>query len=232
MFLFIMATKSLYYKVLRVGSVLVLLTISLNIRAQLDTVSNPAQFVFPEFSVGVVKMKTGDKVVLNLNYNVLTEKMVFKQKNNIYDIVNTGAIDTIYIQKIKFVPMGKVFYEVLVTGPASLFYQHAGDLKKPPRPAAYGGTSEVSSSTYINNLPLGNDVYRMEKNKEVVITDKSVIWIRKNNSMYPVIDKKHLFNALPDKKKELNQYIRNNQVNIDNPYQMTDLIEYYNSLLR
>jgi hypothetical protein len=128
--------------------------------------------------------------------------------------------------------MGKVFYEVLVSGPSSLFYQHAGNLKKPSRPAAYGGTSEVSSSTYINNLPLGNDVYRMEKNKEVVVEDKSVIWIRKNNLMYAVIDKKHLFAALTDKKEELKQYIRKNEVKIDNPYQMTDLINYYNGLLQ
>ncbi|MCX6330648.1 MAG: hypothetical protein NTZ85_14180 [Bacteroidia bacterium] len=227
-----MRSKSLYYKVFRVVLILMLLIIALNLQAQLDTVSNPAQFVFPEFSVGVVKMKTGEKIILNLNYNVLTEKMVFKQKNRIYDIVNTDAIDTVYIQEVKFVPMGKAFYEVLVSGPSSLFYQHAGDLKKPSRPAAYGGTTEVSSSTYINNLRLGNDVYRMEKNKEVVIEEKSVIWIRKSNSMYAVTDKKHLFAALPDKKEELKQYIRKNQVKIDNPYQMTDLIKYYNGLLR
>jgi hypothetical protein len=227
-----MRPKSLYYRVFRAVLVLMLLIIALNLQAQLDTVSNPAQFVFPEFSVGVVKMKTGEKVILNLNYNILTEKMVFKQKNKIYDIVNFNAIDTVYIHEVKFVPMGKVFYEVLVSGPSSLFYQHAGNLKKPSRPAAYGGTSEVSSSTYINNLPLGNDVYRLEKNKEVVVEDKSVIWIRKNNLMYAVTDKKHLFAALTDKKEELKQYIRKNEVKIDNPYQMTDLIKYYNGLLQ
>lgn len=227
-----MRPKSLYYRVFRAVLVLMLLIIALNLQAQLDTVSNPAQFVFPEFSVGVVKMKTGEKVILNLNYNILTEKMVFKQKNKIYDIVNPNTIDTVYIHEVKFVPMGKVFYEVLVSGPSSLFYQHAGNLKKPSRPAAYGGTTEVSSSTYINNLPLGNDVYRMEKNKEVVVEDKSVIWIRKNNLMYAVTDKKHLFAALTDKKEELKQYIRKNEVKIDNPYQMTDLIKYYDGLLQ
>jgi hypothetical protein len=201
-------------------------------QAQSDTVKNNDQYIFPEFSVGVIKMKDGKQVVLNLNYNVLSEKMVFMQKDKIYDIVISDSIDTIYIQGHKFVPVGKVFYEVLVNAPVSLFYQHAGSLKKPSRPAAYGGTSEVSSSTYINNLPMGNDVYRMEKNKELIIEEKSVTWIRRNNSMFAVIDRKHLFVALPDKKEELQQYIRKYQVKIDNPYQMIDLIKYYNGLLQ
>jgi len=227
-----MRLKSFIYKVFRTGLIFLLLNISFSLQAQIDTVNNPDQFVFPDFSVGVVKMKNGEKVILSLNYDIVNGKMVFMQKNKKYDIVNTAAIDTVYIQEVKFVPVGKVFYQVLVSAPTTLFYQHAGSVKKPSRPAAYGGTSEVSSSTYINNLRLGNDVYRMEKNKEIIIEQKPVLWIRKDNTMYYVTEKKHLLTALPDKKNELKHYIRQNQVKFDNPYQMTDLIRYYNSLSR
>jgi hypothetical protein len=228
-----MKTKSLNYKILRSWVIVfLLLAISLNLQAQLDTVNNPDQFVFPDFSVSVVKMKNGEKIILNLNYDIVNGKMVFIQKEKRYDIINSDAIDTIYIHELRFVPVGKVFYQVLISGPATLFCQHSGAVKNPSRPAAYGGTSEVSSSTYINNIRLGNDVYRMEKNKEIVIEQKPVLWIRKNNTMYAVTDKKHLLTALPDKQNELKHYIRQNQVKFDNPYQMTDLVKYYNSLLR
>ncbi len=109
------------------------------IKGQADTVRNPEQFLFPEFYVGVAKMLNGEKVVLNLNYNIITEKMVFMQKNQIFDIVNQETIDTVYIEGRRFIPRGKVFNEVLADGKATFFVQHKGSVRKPSRPAAYGG---------------------------------------------------------------------------------------------
>lgn len=131
-------------------------------------------------------MKNSEKAVLRLNFNIVTEKMVFMQKGMIYDILNIESIDTIYINERRFVPEGKVFYEVLVKGPVSLYLQNAGRVKSPSRPAAYGGTSELSSSTYINNMKLGNQVFRMESKPEIKVLYDPVLWIRKDNEFTAV----------------------------------------------
>jgi hypothetical protein len=175
-------------------------------------------------------MKSSEKVVLKLNYNVVTEKMVFIQKGKIFDIVNYEAIDTIYIEERKFIPHGKVFYEVLVNAPVSLFIQNKGTVKQPSRPAAYGGTSDVSSSTYISNLKLGNDVYRMNRKAEIKIFPASVIWIRKNNEMVAVSQKNQVMKILSDKKSEVREYINNYRTDFENPDYMKSLITFYNSL--
>ncbi len=181
--------------------------ISSGINAQVDTVRDPEQFLFPEFYVGVAKMLNGDKIVLNLNYNIVTEKMVFMQNNQIFDIVNQSLIDTAYIEGRKFVPRGKVFYEILANGKASFFIQHKGSVKTPPKPAAYGGTSEVSSSTYVSNLKLGNDRYRMPKDTKIIIQQGSLYWIRKDNNMNLVSGRKSLLKIFSDKKSEVKTFM-------------------------
>ena len=212
------------------GLILLLFSFSLKINAQSDTTMIPEQFLFPEFSMGVLKMKNGEKVILNLNYNVVTEKMVFKQKDRIYDMVNYSNVDTVFIYQRKFVPVGKVFYEVLVNAPVSLFVQHKGTIKNPSRPAAYGGTSDVSSSTYISNLRIGNDVFRMDNNQEVLIVPKPVSWIRKNNEMYAVINQRHFRKIFPDRKNEMREFIRQNNLDLENCDHLIKVVHYYNGL--
>jgi hypothetical protein len=208
-----------------------LFALSFELQAQLDTISNPDQFLFPDFSVGVARTKNGEKAVLSLNYNIVTEKMVFLQDKKIFDIVNQSIIDTVFIEGRKFIPFGKVFYEIAVSGNASFFIQHKGAVKKPPRPAAYGGTSEVSSSTYINNLKMGSNVYRMDQNTEIIIEPGSLYWIRKNHEMYLITSKKSILEIFADRKREVKEFMSKSKFDPENPEQLKDLVNYYNGLL-
>jgi hypothetical protein len=208
-----------------------LFAINCGIKAQTDTVRNQEQFLFPEFNVGIARMLNGEKVILNLNYNIVTQKMVFIQNNQIFDIVNQTLIDTVFLEGRRFIPYNKVFYEIAVNGNASFFIQHKGALKRPPRPAAYGGTSQVSSSTYINNMRLGNDRFRMQQNTEIIIEQGPLFWIRKGNEMYLVNRKKSLLKIFGDKKSEVKEFMGRQKFDPENPDHIYNLINYYNGLL-
>jgi|WetSurMetagenome_2_1015567.scaffolds.fasta_scaffold00002_147 hypothetical protein len=211
-------------------STLILTGSSVKLIAQADTLRNPDQFIFPEFFVGVAKMLNGEKIILNFNYNIVTEKLVFMQKDQIYDVVNTSVIDTVYMEGRKFIPSGKIFLEVLTNGKSTFFIQHKGSVKKPPRPAAYGGTSEVSSSTYVNNLKLGNDRFRMPTDSELVIEPGSLYWIRKDQNMNLVTGKKSLLKIFEDKKSEVRGYMAKSKFDAENPDHLNGLVMFYNSL--
>ncbi|MBG0861207.1 MAG: hypothetical protein IQL11_17050 [Bacteroidales bacterium] len=206
---------------------LLFFTCSVDISAQSDTLYPSDQFLFSGFSTGVVKMKNGEKVILNLNYNIVTERMVFKQKEQIFDMINYGSVDTVYIHQRKFIPSGRIFYELLVSKPVTLFLQNKGTVKQPSRPAAYGGTSDVSSSDYINNIQLGNDRFRMANDVKIAVDFKPVLWLRKDNKLYAIINKKQLANIFPDREKEVKEFIRTNRLNIGNPDQIINLVDYY-----
>jgi hypothetical protein len=192
--------------------------------------SNPEQFLFPDFSVGIVKLKDGKRVPLKLNYNVVTEKMVFIQNNQLYDMTDYDKVDTIYISSHRFIPRGKSFPEVLVNDSISLYVQHKGIVQPPPRPAAYGGTSQVSSSTYINNLSLGNDVYRYTQKPEIIIVkpDPSFI-IRIDNTYHNFISEKQLLKIFSNKRPEIRKFIHENKLDVGKQEDVIKIIDYCNS---
>ncbi len=212
------------------GIVLLLFLINAKTGAQTEQVLNTQLFVFPDFSVGVVRMKNNEKINLALNYNLVTQKMVFQQKNQVFDMVNYDKVDTVYIHERKFVPFESVFHEVLVNGPVTLFMQHRGRIKQPAKPAAYGGTSEVSSSKYISNLQMGSQVFRMKTDAPVVVDLDPAFWIRKDDLMYPVFNKKGLEKVFSDRGNEVKEFINRRKVDTRNPVHLISVVNYYNEL--
>jgi hypothetical protein len=210
--------------------VILISAISYGLKAQVDTVSNPEQFIFPEFYVGVVKTLNGEKVVLNLNYNIVTEKMVFMQNNQIFDITSQSVIDTVFIEGRKFIPRGKVFCEVLADGKATFLVQHKGTARAPSKQVGYGGTSDVASTSYVSNIKLGNDRFRMEKPKEIIIEPGSLYWIRKDDNMNLVNSRSSLLKNFSDKKPEVKKFLGRSKLDAGNPDQINNLVKYYNSL--
>lgn len=212
-----------------IGIVSLFLLTALTVEAQQEAIKHPEQFVFPDFSVGVVKMKNKEKLALALNYNIVTEKMVFRQKNQIFDMVDYSNVDTVYIHERRFVPFENVFYEVLVNAPVSLL-QHKGIIKSPPRPAAYGGTSELSSSTYVSNLRMGNDVYRLNSDEPIIIEPDPIIWIRKDIEMNAVFNQKNLLKIFSDRKSEIKEFISQKRIDSKNPIHLISVVNFYNEL--
>jgi hypothetical protein len=86
-----MKLSKLYIAILLVTG----LVINMSLYAQTEESNVMAQFLFPEFSKGIVKMKAGAPISAVMNYNTLTEKVVFEQKGNYLDMINNGNVDTL-----------------------------------------------------------------------------------------------------------------------------------------
>ena len=72
-----------------------------------------SHYLFPEFTKGVVLMKTGVKNEALLNYNSLTEEMIFDNKGTKLALGQLDQVDTVYIQNRKFFPLNKKFVEIV-----------------------------------------------------------------------------------------------------------------------
>lgn len=212
-------------------AVFILLIVTCQTEAQTtEEIKNPQQFLYPEFTKTTVAMKAGRDLTMMINYNVVTEKMVFLQKGDIYDMVYYESVDTVYLNGSKFIPVAKVFYEVALEAPVPLFIQHKGKIQSPPKPAAYGGTSEISSSTYISNIPLGTDVYRLKNEAELIIRPETVYWIQIDGTLQNFLTDSQFLNLVPDLKNPMKQYIRENKIKFKSGEDVVKLISYLNTL--
>jgi len=202
------------------------------VSAQDAPLLNPGQYLFNEFSRGRVAMKAGRDLNMVLNYNIVTELIVFQQKGQIYDLSNPETVDTIYISGHKFIPVGKVYYEVAIEEGLPLFIQHRGKIQDPPRPAAYGGSSEVSSSTYINNATFHGQVYRLQNDPTIIIKPEYIYWTMINGDWRSFISSRQLNEILSDKKISVSKYVKQNKLKFENPEDVTKLIVWCNTQLK
>jgi hypothetical protein len=212
------------------ATVVVILSISSSLNAQIDTLQNPKQFLFPEFSRGTITMKDGQELILRLNYNIVSEKMVFIRNGQLYGMKNQETVDTVYLAFKKFIPVGKVFYEVGLVAPVSLFIQNRSTIQSPMKEGPYGIKSDNSSTVSLTRIQTDNNVYKLTSNRDLIIKPRPVYWVRINDSFSSFETEKQLINILPDLGNEIKQYIRQNKTKFINPEDIIKLIIYCNSL--
>jgi hypothetical protein len=190
------------------------------------------QYLLPAFSRGIVKIKNEASQSVVMNYNTVTEKMVFKQNGDLMDMINLEKIDTILLHNAKFVPVENVFYEVLVNAPVSLFIQHKSDLKSTGRPAAYGTTSQTSGPSSLSKLYSNNKSYNMKLPEDYKVTSSSVDWIRVNGTMHKFFTKSQFIRIFPSHTDEIKKLIEQNNIDIRNRDDLIKLVSYCNALYR
>jgi hypothetical protein len=185
-------------------------------------------YLFPEFFVGKILMKTGKIEESRLNYNSLTEEMIFENRGKSLALANVNAIDTVYIQGRKFIPGGDVFYEVPVNVKIPLLIKHTCRVIPPGKPTAYGGTSETTSVTIINNLFQSGKVYDLKLPDDYKITSSTNFYLKSENNYIRINNVKQVIKCFPDKEKEIKEFIKLNGTDFDNQKDLIDLIIFCN----
>jgi hypothetical protein len=203
-----------------------------SVYCQTDTLSNKKQYVFPEFTKSKVLMKSGKDIFMALNYNIITEKLVFLQKGEIYDILNPELVDTAYIQNHKFIRSENLFLELLLNSKVPLLVQYTGKIRAAPKPAPYGGTTDIPSSTYVTSIQRGNDMYKLKNDPNMIIVPEKVYWLNINGSPVKFQSEAQLLKILPDHKSETKLYIKQNKLKFKNTDDVISLISFYNSLIK
>lgn len=209
-------------------SVLVFTGLIYNVRGQTKPDGSTPQFLFPEFIKGEAIMKKGEKQAALMNYNMVSEKMVFRQGDKIFEMTETDRVDTVIVQTRKFVPVGKIFHEVALKGNISFFVQHKGELMLPGKPAPYGGTSYTSSSSTVASMEYDSRYVNVELPSDYNVIYKPVFWIRKEGVMSDFIGEKQFLKIFPENDAELKKYIKVEKIRFDRISDVQKLIMYCN----
>lgn len=197
---------------------------------QVDTLKNPGQFLYSDFTKARIATKAGKDLTMLANYNIITEKIVFLQRGQVYDLIDYHNVDTIYFKNVTYIPGEKLFYELAVSGPVSLLIRHRGTIQDPPKPAAYGGTSDVSSSNYVNNINFGNVVYRLKNDTALIIRPEDEFLVEKGEVISMFHTEKQYVALFPEIRDELKSFIKENKTHFDKEGDLVKLVRYCNTL--
>jgi hypothetical protein len=187
-----------------------------------------SHYLFSEFQEGKVFMKNGTEVKTLLNYNALTEEVVFDDNGNILAIGKAviPQIDTVFIGDKKFIYKDGKFLEVLHDSSYKFFSQHKCRVIPPGKPAAYGGTSETSAIDSYSSLISDGRVYNLKLPDDFKVKPYTVYWIEKEGKLKSFLSLGQLKSFYKKKKKLYEEYMKNHKVDFEDQKSIVDLVNY------
>ncbi len=208
------------------------------VKAQ-NNMGNPMpQFLFPSFRPGEIVFKDGQHVKMLLNYNMVDQMLVTEVEGIYRYSKNPDLIDTVYIADRVFVPLGRIFYELLAGGPVPFYLQNKSNYTPKGSDIGYGaksqsvGPTQYSRFEMSNAMSLYNEVVNIDLPPNVTVTPASVFWVSKGGQMEDFSTSRQFLKIFPDKESLLKNFIKKERINFKRREDIIKLGQYCNTLFR
>lgn len=189
-----------------------------------------SHYLFPKFQKTKVLMDKGKIIEAEMNYNLLSEEMVYSSNGKMLALSNTYQVDTVFLGASKFIPAGTKFYEIVYKSRISLYIQHRKKLSPGGKPAGYGGTTETSAVTSVSSLETSGVVYKLDLPDNYKISDNSLYWLLIGNNWLSFATERQFVKLFPDKEQDLKNFIKSNKTNFKEVADVTALVKYLNEI--
>jgi len=214
----------------RISGIIAGSLIFLSLSAQKDTLSLDTQFLLPELHSAKINFKDGSSINVRMNYNILSERMIFEKDGKVLDLINTEKVDTVFLQGKKYIPNEKIFIEVINGTGIPLFVQYKGDLIPPGKPSGYGGTSQTSSIESIATLYGGAQSYNLKLPSDYTVKLTIINWIRLNGKMEKFISERQFLKIFKTREEEIKKFIKTNNTDFNNRNDIVKLLAFCSSI--
>ena len=194
-------------------------------------ISELRHYLFPEFVMGKVLMKNGTEYKTLINYNSLTEEMVYENNGKKLAIGKDAIdkIDTIFVNNRKFVSLNKTFVELVSHSTYDLFVEHKCKIKDPGKSAGYGGKSETTAITSYSSFYSGGLLYNLNLPEGYEVKPYVYYWIKKNGEFKHIENMQQLKKYYPDKKALFKSFVKEHNIKFNIPENIVQLVEFLES---
>ena len=188
-------------------------------------------YLFPEFTQGVVLMNGGEKHEYLLNYNSLTEEMIFENKGKKLAIAQKelARIDTVYIKDRKFMVLNDQFVEFSYQSKWDLYVEYKCKVKVPGKQTGYGGTSKTTAIKSYSSFYAEGMFHQLKLPDDYETEPYTYYWLKKNEELYNFKTMKELKKLYKEKEDLFKPYVKKYGVEYGNQESIILLIEYLES---
>lgn len=191
---------------------------------------NITHYLFPEFLQGTVLMKKGVTQVAMLNYNALTEEMIFENNGVKLALAQLERVDTVFLGGRKFFLQNGKFVELILHSKIDLYAEHKCKINDPGKPSGYGTTSQTGAATTYSTFFSGGRVYEMNLPESIETNAYIIYWIKKDGQLVKFISVRQLLKEFPEKASQIKKYMKDHDVSYDNQSSLVDIIRYIESI--
>ncbi len=189
-------------------------------------------FFFDGFTGGSVVFKDGTRSSGDLNYNLLSQKIQFRQDDKVLDLSTPASeIDYVQIANLYFIPYQNEFLVAIERNNVALLYSRSVFLEG-EKIGAYNTENTTGAQDNMNALDLEQGgsfgmVYLLPQTK-IKITER--FYLRKNNKTV-IATKKNYLKLYPEIKPQIEEFLSQHKVNFNNEADLRGLSKYCDSLM-
>lgn len=183
-------------------------------------------YLFPEFTKGIVLMKNGIKNETLLNYNSLTEEMIFENNGTKLAIGQPELVDTVFVKGRKFFLLNGKFVELINNSKYKLYAEHKCTIKDPGKPAAYGGTSQTSATSTYSSFFTGGQVYDLKLPEGYETKPFVDYWLVKDGEVSKFLSIRQLAKLFSEKDNSFKEFVKKHDVKYTDQSGIIELIRY------
>lgn len=202
-----------------------------NILAQGTPKQTTSPFIFPEFTTGTVFQKNGATLDASLDYNIVTQEMMFDQEGKKIILGDVSNIDSIVIQNKVFVPARSVFFEKLTKTPVALYSQYKGKIVQGDPLEGRIGTASSTLTGQLGNRK--NDVdkhgnYDLKFATGYMTEIQTTYWLKAGNEYKQISTLKAFSKQFPGKEAQIDSFVKENNISIAKIQDMIKLTAFSN----
>ncbi|MEE4198073.1 MAG: hypothetical protein V2I54_10545 [Bacteroidales bacterium] len=190
-----------------------------------------AQFLFNSFQKGTVVFENNTQTSALLNFNVVSNNIYYVENEKFY-VLNPESVDYVSICNKKFYSYNNKVYELIYNKKFQLLAGREVNWEElQGREGAYGAKSPNTVGSNLSTIDVTNisedhsylvNLRDNEEDKEITLS--LIFKIKYGNNFYST-SKRSFYKIYPDHKKEIKQYIKDNNLNLN---QKSDLIKLAN----
>ena len=164
-----------------------------------------------------------------INYNATKHQMMYKQGDDEMILGNIHTVDSVLIDKHRFIPIKNRFYEVIPVNSEFLLVDWNISMTNIGYKGAYGQVTHSKVHSY-NISAMTHDIYHTEARP----TSSLEVYRSSNNNTYYIIqnqklqkfkDKKSLLKLFPERKEEIENLIKEKKTMFKNVEDVVELMK-------
>ena len=161
-----------------------------------------------------------------LNYNSLTEEMIFSNNGKKLAISHLEQIDTVYIKNRTFFPLQNKFVELIYRNKFELYAIHKCNLVDPGKPAAYGGTSQTSATTTYSSYYASGQAYELQMPEGTETKAYTEYWLKRDGKLTIFVSLRQLSKIFSAKSDLFKKFVKEKKVDYDDQESIVQLIKF------
>lgn len=189
--------------------------------------------LFPDYKPGTIILKGNKKVNVPVNYDATKHLMMYKQGDDHMILGNIQSVDSVLVDKHRFIPIKNRFYEVIPVNSQFLLVDWNISMTNIGYKGAYGQVTH--SKVYNYNLSaMTHDIYHTEAKPNTSSlevyrrSNKNTYYVMINQKMQKFKDKKSLLKLFPEKKEEIEAVLKEQKTMFTN---VDDVVELMKQIL-